>query len=54
MKKLIWIAIFIAVIFYFGFALGNDTVPPEINLPGTQPLEVTLETPSRCLNCHEG
>ena len=54
MKKVIGIATFLAVIFYCGFVLGSDTVPPEIDLPGTQPLEVTLEAPTRCLNCHEG
>ncbi|SDP54756.1 PSA repeat domain-containing protein [Desulforhopalus singaporensis] len=32
---------------------GAAVVPPEIDMPGTQPLEVSLESPNRCLNCHK-
>jgi len=35
-------------------AFAADVVPNEIKMPGTQPQEVTLEAPTRCLNCHEG
>ena len=32
-----------------------DVVPPVVDLPGTQPREVgTLESPTRCDNCHGG
>ena len=34
-------------------ALAADVVPDVIMMPGTQPLEVTLEDPGRCLNCHK-
>jgi len=27
---------------------------PHVRMPGTQPGQVTLESPGRCLNCHEG
>ncbi|MFN2206421.1 MAG: hypothetical protein ACK2UT_10940 [Candidatus Promineifilaceae bacterium] len=27
---------------------------PLVRMPGTQPGQVTLESPTRCLNCHEG
>jgi hypothetical protein len=30
-----------------------DIVPDVIMMPGTQPQEVTLESPGRCLNCHK-
>ncbi|MBW2502026.1 MAG: hypothetical protein JRD39_03705, partial [Deltaproteobacteria bacterium] len=35
-------------------AFGADVVPNEVQMPGTQPQEVTIESPTRCLNCHEG
>jgi len=31
-----------------------DIVPNEIQMPGTQPNEVSLEDPGRCDNCHAG
>ena len=37
-----------------GIATAADVVPPEAQLPGTQPDEVALESPNRCLNCHAG
>ncbi|MFZ9012206.1 MAG: hypothetical protein ACO20W_09980, partial [Anaerohalosphaeraceae bacterium] len=27
---------------------------PLVRMPGTQPGQVTLESPNRCLNCHAG
>lgn len=27
---------------------------PLVRMPGTQPGQVTLENPTRCLNCHAG
>ncbi len=35
-------------------AFAAVVVPNEIKMPGTQPEEVTIEAPNRCLNCHEG
>ncbi len=35
-------------------AFGAAVVPNEVQMPGTQPQEVTIESPTRCLNCHEG
>ena len=36
-------------------ACGADTVPSDIQMPGTQPSEIsTLESPDKCDNCHGG
>jgi hypothetical protein len=36
-------------------ATGADTVPTDIEMPGTQPLEIgNLESPNKCDNCHGG
>jgi hypothetical protein len=47
-----------AAVFSFTAGIGTgfaaDIVPTEIEMPGTQPAEVTIESPTRCLNCHEG
>ncbi|UCF21027.1 MAG: hypothetical protein JSU87_06460 [Gemmatimonadota bacterium] len=38
-----------------GWAVLADTVPTEVQQPGTQPNEVgSLETPDKCDNCHGG
>jgi hypothetical protein len=38
-----------------GPAGAADTVPAEVQLPGTQPLEIgNLESPNKCDNCHVG
>jgi hypothetical protein len=38
-----------------GSSGAADVVPAEIQLPGTQPMEVAnLESPGRCDNCHTG
>ena len=37
----------------FNIALAADIVPTEIELPGTQPNEISnLESPDKCDNCH--
>ena len=54
MKKFISIAIFATSLICIGIAQGADIVPDIIKMPGTQPEEVTIESPTRCLNCHEG
>lgn len=33
-------------------AIAATIVPKEVELPGTQPREVTLESPDKCDNCH--
>jgi hypothetical protein len=38
-----------------GPAGAADAVPAEVQLPGTQPLEIgNLESPDKCDNCHVG
>jgi hypothetical protein len=38
-----------------GSAFGQQLVPTEVQMPGTQPLEIgTLESPDKCDNCHGG
>jgi hypothetical protein len=37
-----------------GTGFAAPVVPNEIMMPGTQPGEVGIEAPTRCLNCHEG
>jgi hypothetical protein len=39
---------------FASIASSADVVPNEIKMPGTQPQEATIESPTRCLNCHEG
>ena len=40
---------------FAGPATAADTVPTDIQMPGTQPQEVgTLESPDKCDNCHGG
>ena len=53
MKRFVGFAIFTSVLLCFGLTQGADVVPPEIDLPGTQPQEVTIQAPTRCLNCHK-
>jgi hypothetical protein len=47
----LWATASLATPFY---GVASDTVPNEVQMPGTQPQEVTIESPTRCLNCHEG
>lgn len=54
MKNFVGVTIFLLTLINFGLAQGADVVPPMIHMPGTQPQEVTIEAPTRCLNCHEG
>jgi len=38
-----------------GFVLAAETVPTEVQMPGTQPEEVSVfESPDHCDNCHAG
>lgn len=54
MKKVFAGMSFAIMTLTFGIVQGADVVPPEIDIPGTQPGEVTLESANRCLNCHSG
>ena len=53
---LILSVIFVMTGFYFLFAW--DPLPvaddPLVRMPGTQPEQLSLEGPNRCLNCHAG
>ncbi|MCK5091759.1 MAG: hypothetical protein KAR30_04445, partial [Gammaproteobacteria bacterium] len=35
-------------------ANGADIVPNDVQMPGTQPHEVSLQNSGRCENCHGG
>ncbi|MFC1844094.1 hypothetical protein ACFLZ5_04830 [Thermodesulfobacteriota bacterium] len=55
MKRVTLLSIILAVFLCFNLAMALDTVPPVIELPGTQPQEVSnLESPDKCDNCHGG
>jgi len=42
-------------LFFSQVAFTADTVPTEVQLPGTQPQEISnLESPDKCDNCHGG
>ena len=52
MKALLF---FVFISFYSLTVGAADVVPPEIQLPGTQPNEVSnFESPDKCDNCHAG
>jgi len=53
MRKLL--VAFFLVLAFARIASGADTVPTDIEMPGTQPLEISsLESPNKCDNCHGG
>jgi hypothetical protein len=56
MKKGLFLLSTIFVMLLFGgVGFTADTVPPEIQMPGTQPNEVSsFESPDKCDNCHGG
>ena len=55
MKKTTLLSIILLVGVSFGLSIAADTVPSNIEQPGTQPLEVSkLESPNKCDNCHGG
>jgi hypothetical protein len=55
MKRMqILITVAVALV-WAGLGFGADTVPTDIQQPGTQPMEVgNLESPNKCDNCHGG
>jgi hypothetical protein len=55
MKKFIFIAVCLIFVIGTGAAFAADTVPTNIQQPGTQPGDVSnLESPDKCDNCHGG
>ncbi len=54
-KRIVLVTLVLSLVAVFGIAYAADTVPPVIDLPGTQPNEVgNLESPDKCDNCHGG
>ena len=54
MKKHLFFPLIILMVLT-GASFASDTVPPVIDLPGSQPGEIgTLESPDKCDNCHGG
>jgi hypothetical protein len=54
MKKVFFLLMILVFCISVSTSFAADVVPNEIKMPGTQPEEVTIEAPTRCLNCHEG
>ncbi len=56
MKTLgIRLTVLFLVLYLPGISNAADVVPPEVQLPATQALEIgNLESPGRCNNCHAG
>jgi hypothetical protein len=55
MKKVFLLSVFLILIAFVGTGFAADTVPTDIQQPGTQPNEVgNPETPDKCDNCHGG
>ncbi len=55
MKKLVLLTIIFTVLHAVGISYAANTVPSDIQQPGTQPGQVgNLETPDKCDNCHGG
>ena len=55
MKRIGIIVTILGTIAFIGIAIAADTVPTDVQQPGTQPNEVgNLESPDKCDNCHGG
>ncbi len=55
MKRLLAVSFFTFTLLAVPVSQAADTVPNEVQLPGTQPLEIgNLESPNKCDNCHGG
>jgi len=55
MKKLFLLSVVLVLLSFTGAGFAADTVPTDIQQPGTQPQEVSnLESPNKCDNCHGG
>jgi len=53
MARIFFISTLIFSMLAGSFALAANDVPDVIMMPGTQPQEVTMQAPTRCLNCHK-
>ena len=59
-RKITILSILTLVLAFGGVFAANAWAPlavvddPLVRMPGTQPEQVTLEAPTRCLNCHAG
>ena len=52
-KRFVFCILFLSVLLIPAYAA--DSVPTEIQQPGTQPMEIgNLESPGKCDNCHGG
>ena len=60
MIKRITTAIVANMVMILTIAIANAWTPvavvedPFVRMPGTQPGQVSIEAPGRCLNCHAG
>jgi len=55
MKRLQYAFFLIGGLLLTGWVFAADTVPTDVQMPGTQPMEVgNLESPNKCDNCHGG
>jgi hypothetical protein len=58
MKRYTWTLASLALVFaalFVAVAQAADTVPTDIQQPGTQPQEIgNLQSPNKCDNCHGG
>jgi len=55
MKRMFGLSIILILLTFVGASFAADTVPTNIQQPGTQPQEVgNLESPDKCDNCHGG
>ncbi len=54
-KRNVLLNVLLVVWLFVGGAFAADTVPTNIQQPGTQPQEIgNLESPNKCDNCHGG
>jgi hypothetical protein len=55
MRTIFLVSCILSTVLCFNPARAADVVPNEVQLPGTQPLEIgNLESPDKCDNCHGG
>jgi hypothetical protein len=55
MRKLIVLTSYFPAMLAISIAFGAETVPTDVQQPGTQPQEIgNLESPDKCDNCHGG
>jgi hypothetical protein len=55
MKRFAWVCLTSSLLVITGVSFAAETVPTDIQQPGTQPGEIgNLESPNKCDNCHGG